>query len=88
MRPPPRPRPPARVYSWAPMTGAVFYHVAFTRNGKPFYDAQTRSPKLRLPPRLKFPPGRYRWTVRPALVGDSGIVVGEPVVARSFRVRG
>jgi hypothetical protein len=86
-RPAPRSRPPARAYSWAPIAGAVFYHVAFTRNGKPFHDAQTRLPKLRLPARLKFPPGRYRWSVRPALVGDSGIVVGEAVVVRSFRVR-
>ena len=82
-----RPRPPARVYSWAPTNGAVFYHVAFTRNGKPFHAQQTRLPKLRLPAGLKFPPGRYRWSVRPALVGDSGIVVGEPVLVRSFRVR-
>jgi hypothetical protein len=83
--PPPAP-PPAREYTWAPTEGALFYHVSFTRNGQPFHDAQTRRPRLRVPAGLKFPPGRYRWSVRPALVSDSGLVVGEPVVVRRFRV--
>lgn len=74
------------MYTWAPTEGALFYHVSFTRNGQPFHDAQTRRPRLRVPAGLKFPPGRYRWSVRPALVSDSGLVVGEPVVVRRFRV--
>jgi hypothetical protein len=76
------------VYRWAPIEGAVFYHVAFVRNGKPFHAAQTAASLLRVPDGLKFPPGTYRWSVRPAIVGDSGIVVGEPVLERTFRVGG
>jgi len=68
------------------MPGAVYYHVSFVRNGKQFYDAQTADTSLRVPDSLKFPPGRYRWSVRPAVVGDSGIVVGVAILTRSFRV--
>ena len=76
------------MYRWAPTEGAVFYHVAFVRNGKQFHAAQTADTFLRVPNGLKFPPGVYRWSVRPATVGDSGIVVGEAVVERTFRVGG
>jgi hypothetical protein len=80
-------KPPPRVFVWAATPGAVFYHVAFVRNGRQFYAVQTREPAVRVPDSVKFPPGVYRWSVRPAVVGDSGIVIGEAVVVRTFRVR-
>jgi hypothetical protein len=81
-------KPPARVYVWAPVPGALFYHVAFLRDGKLFHQAQTADAFLRVPKALKFLPGTYRWSVSPAIVGDSGVVVGEPVLVRTFRVGG
>jgi hypothetical protein len=76
------------VYVWAPVPGALFYHVAFLRDGKLFHQAQTADAFLRVPKTLKFLPGTYRWSVSPAIVGDSGVVVGEPVLVRTFRVGG
>ena len=60
--------------------------MSFVRDGKQFYDAQTPDSRIRVPDSLKFPPGVYRWSVRPAVVGDTGIVVGEAVLVRTFRV--
>jgi hypothetical protein len=74
------------VYTWKVTPGAVYYHVSFVRNGKQFYDTQTADPWIRVPDSMKFPPGIYRWSVRPAVVGDTGIVVGEAVLVRTFRV--
>ncbi len=60
--------------------------MAFVRNGELFHAAQTADAWLRVPDSLKFTPGRYRWSVRPAIAGDSGIVVADAVVVRTFRV--
>jgi hypothetical protein len=62
--------------------------VAFVRNGRPFHAAQTADAWLRVPDSLRFSPGTYRWSVRPAIAGDSGIVVADAVVVRTFRVSG
>ena len=79
---------PGRVYTWAEIEDAVFYEVTFVRNGRAFHAAQTAEPWLRVPDTLKFPRGTYRWSVRPAIADDSGIVVGDAVVVRTFRVGG
>jgi hypothetical protein len=83
------PRPPAdiqRVFIWAPAKGALYYRVEFLRNGKPFHAAQTADASLRLPATLKLPPGTYRWSVRPATVGEAGVVLRRAILTRSFRV--
>lgn len=86
--PKPVPRPtPKRTYAWKPFSGAVYYHVSFWRNGAAFYATQTRAARLRLPAGLKLAPGRYRWTVRPAIVADLGIRLAEPIISRAFLVR-
>jgi hypothetical protein len=89
-RTPPRSLPasgrPSRVFSWQETEGAAFYYVVFLRNGKTFHTAETANPWLRVPDSLKFPPGAYRWSVRPAVAGDAGIVVGDAVLVRTFRV--
>jgi outer membrane biosynthesis protein TonB len=89
-KPKPRPTPapaPKRTYAWKPFTGAVYYQVSFVRNGATFYATQTRAPRIRLPARLKLGPGRYRWTVRPAIVADLGIRLADPIIRRAFLVR-
>ncbi|HXV03021.1 MAG TPA: hypothetical protein VFP24_05565 [Gaiellaceae bacterium] len=85
-RPKPQP-PPKRTYAWKPFSGAVYYHVSFWRNGAAFYATQTRAARLRLPSGLKLAPGRYRWTVRPAIVADLGIRLAGPIISRAFLVR-
>jgi hypothetical protein len=47
---------------------------------------QTEDPWLRLPPSLELPAGTYRLTVRPALVGDTGVALGGAIVQRTFTV--
>jgi hypothetical protein len=88
--PAPKPKtqpPPKRTYAWKPFSGAVYYHVSFWRNGAAFYATQTRAARLRLPAGLELAPGRYRWTVRPAIVADLGIRLAEPIISRAFLVR-
>ena len=85
-KPTPQP-PPKRMYAWKPFSGAVYYQVSFVRNGAAFYATQTRTPRLRLPAGLKLGPGRYRWTVRPAIVADLGIRLADPIIRRAFMVR-
>jgi hypothetical protein len=88
--PPPAPPapPPKRTYAWKPYSGAVYYQVSFVRNGARIFQTQTRTPRLRLPTRIQLGPGRYSWTVRPAIVADLGIRLADPIVRRAFRVRG
>jgi hypothetical protein len=73
---------PARTFSWPPRAGATFYQVTFLRNGRAFYRTRTRAPRVQLPGRVRFTPGRYRWTVRPALAG----VLAAPIVDSTFEV--
>ena len=79
--------PPKRTYAWKPFSGAIYYQVSFVRNGAAFYATQTRAPRLRLPAGLRLGPGRYRWTVRPAIVADLGIRLADPIIRRAFMVR-
>jgi hypothetical protein len=60
--------------------------VAVVRNGKPFHAARTRQPWLRIPNGVRFSPGTYRWSVQPAVEEDSGIVLRDAVLVRTFRV--
>ena len=78
----------ARTYSWAATEGAVYYQVTFVRDGKPFHTAETPNAWLRVPNTLQFPPGTYRWSVRPAIADAAGIVLGDAVVVHTFRVTG
>jgi hypothetical protein len=84
-KPKPREQPkfrPARTFSWPPRAGAGSYQVTFLRNGRAFYRTRTGAPRLKLPPRLRFTPGRYRWTVRPTIAG----VLADPIVDSTFEV--
>jgi hypothetical protein len=84
----PKLQPPLRrTYAWKPFSGAVYYQVSFVRNGAAFYATQTRAPRFRLPAGLRLGPGRYRWTVRPAIVADLGIELADPIIRRAFMVR-
>ncbi len=73
---------PARTFSWPPQAGAAFYQVTFLRNGRAFYRTRTRTPQVKLPARVRFTPGGYRWTVRPAVAGD----LAAPIVDSTFEV--
>jgi hypothetical protein len=77
---------PSRVFSWQETEGAAFYHVVFLRNGQTFHTAETANPWLRVPDSVKFTPGTYSWSVRPAVAGDAGIVMEDAVLVRTFRV--
>jgi hypothetical protein len=65
-----------------------YYDAVFLRNGKAFYRAETRVPRVRLPARIRFTPGRYRWIVRPVLGSGLNVQLGEPIVDATFRVGG
>jgi hypothetical protein len=73
---------PARTFSWPRQTAAAFYQVTFLRNGKPLYRTRVGPPRLELPPRIRFTPGRYRWIVRPAING----ALAAPIVDSTFEV--
>jgi hypothetical protein len=62
--------------------------VRFLRNGETIYEAQTRLPRVRVPVRIRFTPGEYRWIVRPAIPSDSNTRLGAPIVDSTFRVDG
>jgi hypothetical protein len=75
-----------RVLSWHETKGAVAYWVALVRNGRQVYAAQTRDPWIRLPDKVQFLPGTYAWSVQPAVEDASGIVFGDAILVRTFRV--
>jgi hypothetical protein len=54
------------------VAGATAYRVTFVRDGKAFYSATTPEPRLELPARVKFAPGRYSWRVVPVVAGKPG----------------
>lgn len=86
---PARPRfRPARVFSWPPHAGAAYYQVVFLRNGRPFYRTRARTARLRVPARVRFTAGSYRWSVRPAIAAASGIRLARPIVDSTFQVDG
>ena len=74
-------------FGWPPHPAAVYYQVRFLRNGtNVFYEVQTRVPRLRFPPPIRFPRGRYRWIVRPAIRSDEAVRLGDPIVDSTFRI--
>jgi hypothetical protein len=73
---------PARTFSWPRQTAAAFYQVTFLRNGRPFYRTRIGPPRLELPARIQFTPGRYRWIVRPVISG----ALAKPIVDSTFEV--
>jgi hypothetical protein len=79
---------PAPSFAWPPHADAVYYDAVFLRNGKAFYHAETSAPRVRLPAKIRFPRGSYRWIVRPAIVSDVGIQLGNPIVDSTFQVSG
>ena len=56
---------PARVWSWTPVKGSRRYRVRFYRNGQRVLNLRTARPRLVLPKRFTFRPGKYQWTVVP-----------------------
>jgi hypothetical protein len=89
---PPRPArlkfSPARLFSWAPRARTAYYQVVFLRNGRPFYRTRARGPRLRLPNKVRFAAGRYRWTVRSAVATGRGVRLSSPIVDSTFRISG
>lgn len=77
---------PTRSWAWAPVEGADYYSVEFTRGGERFYRAAPTQPRLTLPDSVVFRPGSYRWRVRPGFGGRSANRLGDPVVDSSFTV--
>jgi hypothetical protein len=77
---------PARTFAWASQARAAYYQVALFRNGRRFYQTRTRAPRLTLPRRVRFTPGEYRWTVRPAIRVQNGMRLVDPIVDSTFRV--
>jgi hypothetical protein len=73
---------PARTFSWPRQTAAAFYQVTFLRNGRMFYRTRIGPPRLELPPRIRFTPGRYHWIVRPVING----ALAKPIVDSTFEV--
>jgi hypothetical protein len=75
---------PTRVWSWAEAPGAGAYVVRFVRDGHEVLKIRTVAPRLVLPPRFNFTPGRYRWTVKAVpqegkrghVIVDSSFTVG------------
>lgn len=77
---------PTRNWAWAPVKGAGYYAVEFTRDGKSFYRTVTTEPRLALPSSVVFKPGSYRWVVLPGFGARSESRFGAPVVDSAFTV--
>jgi hypothetical protein len=54
---------PARTFAWAAVEGADRYRFRMTLDGRLVLHADTKNPRLALPPKFEFRAGRYRWTV-------------------------
>jgi hypothetical protein len=94
-RPQPRRRRPVSVqlkpgpsFAWPAIVGARAYEVLFLRNARTFYKGQTSIPRIRLPARLRFTPGEYRWVVWPLTASTGGLERRAPIVDSTFRVDG
>ena len=77
---------PTRNWAWAPVPGADYYDVVFTRAGTVIYRATPTEPKLTLPDTVVFRPGPHRWVVRPGFGARSARNLGEPIVDSPFTV--
>jgi hypothetical protein len=97
-KPPPRRQPqrrrgpvsvqlkPGASFAWPAIVGARAYEVLFLRNAKTFYKGRTPIPRIRLPARLRFTPGEYRWAVWPMIASPRGLQRRAPIVDSTFRV--
>jgi hypothetical protein len=74
---------PTRVWSWAAVPGARAYVVRFLRSGHKVLKIRAGAPRIALPARFSFAPGRYRWTVT-TLPRNGG--TGRVIVNSSFTV--
>lgn len=77
---------PTRNWAWAPIDGADYYLVEFSRAGRIFYRATPSAARLTLPDSLRFRPGSYRWVVRPGFGKPGAKALGEPVVDSPFTI--
>jgi hypothetical protein len=93
-KPKPKPKPPqgpikpSRVFAWPAAPKATFYLVRFLRGGVQVFSDRVTQPRLTLPARFVLKPGRYRWTVLPALGTRKNPQYGPPVVDSQFVVAG
>jgi hypothetical protein len=92
-KPQPRRRGPVSVqlkpgpsFAWPAIAGARAYEVLFLRNAKTFYKVRTRVPRIRLPARLRFTPGEYRWVVWPLIASGRSLQRRAPIVDSTFLV--
>ena len=79
---------PTRNWAWAPVQGADYYSVEFSRAGKSFYRATPTEAAVTLPRSVVFQPGSYRWVVRPGFGDRAAKTLGAPVVDSAFTVAG
>lgn len=79
---------PTRNWAWAPVQGADYYSVEFSRGGASFYRASPTEARLALPSSVAFRPGSYRWVVRPGFGDRAAKNLGAPVVDSPFTVSG
>ncbi len=77
---------PTRTFAWVSQVRTAYYQVAFFRNGRRFYQTRTRSARVALPRRVRFTPGDYRWSVRPAFRVKNGTRLADPIVDSTFRI--
>jgi hypothetical protein len=75
---------PSRIFAWAPVAGADHYRVRFYRDGDVVLEGRPKQARFVLPPRFRFSPGTYRWTVEPR----QGEAYGAPLVDSRFKVSG
>jgi hypothetical protein len=89
--PPPPPAPgfrPARVFAWAPVKDATYYHVVIRKDRKLIYEAWPKEARLAIPGRIQFGPGEYTWRVEPGFGARSDRKLGAAIVESTFTLRG
>ena len=77
---------PGPSFAWPAVAGARAYEVLVLRNAKTFYKGRTPNPRIRLPARLRFTPGEYRWVVWPMIASARRLQRRAPIVDSTFRV--
>ena len=73
-------------FAWPPVANARSYDAQFLRGGKTIYRSRTPVPRIRVPARIRFTAGVYRWIVRPVFVTGLRTELGSPVVDATFRI--
>ena len=87
--PPPAPTEgitPSRVFAWPASAGTSYYLFRIYRDTKLIHEAHPATPRLVLPPSVKFTEGTYRWSVRPGVGPRSQNQLGAPIVDSRFEV--